>query len=202
MIRKKYIREARQKMEEEYQMNSRLDEYLVKVGAVKFRKPKSNLGLKLAIPLVGVLTCCVGVLTTYGIMKNKNNNYEQGNSEYSNLAYNYFTEKEFDKFKTIPGSSYVLSKNSNLYVYAAEKNNEIYYISQIVTNKTVKERIDLHYVNGMDEKRILSKNDSDISSIEIINDNDFMLDDIVINVHVYLDDVFKSSLVVNLINNL
>lgn len=202
MINRKYVKEVRKRMEDEFQMNSRLDEYLVKVGAVK-SKPKSNLGLKLAIPLVGVLTCCVGVLTTYGIMNGKTAEDLQGQeNEYSNIAKKYFIEKEFDKFKIIPGSSYVISKSSNLYVYAAEKNNEIYFISQIVTNKTIKEKVDLHYVNGMDEKRILSKNDSDTSSIEIINDNGFILDDVVINVHVYLDDVFKSTLIVNLINNL
>jgi len=202
MINRKYVKEVRKRMEDEFQMNSRLDEYLVKVGAVK-SKPKSNLGLKLAIPLVGVLTCCVGVLTTYGIMNGKTaEDLQEQESDYSVIAYNYFIENKFDKFNKNPGSSYSLSPNSDLYVYSAKRGEELVFVSQIFTKTDSKEKIELHYVNGMDEIRILNKKDSDTSSIEIINDNGFVLDDVIINVHVYLDNVFKSTLIVNLINNI
>lgn len=203
MKNRKYIKEVRQRMEDEFQMNTRLQEYLVKVGAVKSTPKPSNLGFKIAIPLVGILTCCVGVLTTYGIMKGKvADDLVQQKSHNVEIALEYFTQKGFDEFSKTPGSSYSVSPNSDLHIYTAKKNDEVFFVSQIFTKNDSKETIDLHYINGMDEMRVLSKKDSDVSSIEIINDNDFVLDDVVIDVQVYLNDVFSSSLVVNLINNL
>lgn len=202
MSNKNYVKKVEERMKNQFPMSSRLDEYLEKVGAVK-SKPKSNLGLKLAIPLVGVLTCCVGVLTTYEIMKGKiSNKFGSDDSEYLNLVVKYFTSNGFDKFSSNPSSSYTLSPNSNLYIYAAEKNEEIFYISQIFTSKKTKESVKLSIKNDSDSMKELNKLADESSYIEVINDDEFFLDNTVVYADVYLNDEYSSSLTVNLINNL
>lgn len=202
MSNKNYVKKVEERMKNQFPMSSRLDEYLEKVGAVK-SKPKSNLGLKLAIPLVGVLTCCAGVLTTYEIMKGKiKEDWEKQQNEYSDFAYQYFVQNGFDSFKVTPGSSYSLSSNSNLYIYAAEKNEEIFYISQIFTSKKTKESVKLSIKNDSDSMKELNKLADESSYIEVINDDEFFLDNTVVYADVYLNDEYSSSLTVNLINNL
>lgn len=197
-MKQKYVKELHKEMEEDFNLNSRVDKYEKEIESryseIYCERMNEKRKVKWAImtPTLCLLSCVVGVGATFGILNASGKIIDQNvsaNTEDYLLKYNDFlSDKNYEKVAKIPESSYFIGNNTNMYVYSALKSDgTLDYICQIYTKKSLN-KVTIRLTNPQEQVKNICKEKSENNIIEIINDDNFTVDESLLFASVIFDE--------------